>query len=202
MKEAVRHPVFDAPPAPGEIRFIPGGDIFDSKCKYLVNPVNCIGVSGVLAGQFADNFPDMEKFYRGVCKPSGYGPLQPGTIFPYYAIPDSGDPNVILFPTMRFPGQDALMTDILQGLFSLRDFIKRWSPGSIAFPMLGCGVGRLPWELVGTSILLAIADLPTGIELYGPEISKYCYKPVRSMPPDAYRRPGTRHLGNNYDGGA
>lgn len=161
-------PVYRDAPGFKEKRFIPNGDIFESKCHFLVNPVNCIGVSGVLAGAFARRFPDMERYYKSVCNRDGFGQLQPGRVLPYYSM-EPGDPNILLFPTMRYPGSESNLHDITRGLIVLRGNWNIWGIRSIAFPKIGCGVGGLKWEAVRSAIDYHLGDLPIGIELYGPE---------------------------------
>ncbi len=46
-------------------KLIEGGDIFASPCRVLVNPVNCVGVSGKgLAKEFKKRFPLSVKAYE------------------------------------------------------------------------------------------------------------------------------------------
>jgi O-acetyl-ADP-ribose deacetylase (regulator of RNase III) len=41
------------------LRYIPGGDLFNSKADALINPVNCVGVMGKgLAKEFRLRFPE------------------------------------------------------------------------------------------------------------------------------------------------
>ena len=45
------------------------GDIFDSECICLVNPVNCVGVMGAgLALQFRKRFPKNYHVYKIMCE--------------------------------------------------------------------------------------------------------------------------------------
>lgn len=51
------------------IEIIKNGNIFNSKCDCLVNPVNCIGVMGKgLAKQFKDRYPAAYYLYLDLCK--------------------------------------------------------------------------------------------------------------------------------------
>ena len=44
------------------------GNIFDSECDALVNPVNCVGVTGAgLAKQFKEKYPMAYYSYRSAC---------------------------------------------------------------------------------------------------------------------------------------
>jgi len=49
-------------------KFIKNGNIFASKCEYIVNPVNVVGVMGKgLALEFKNNFPKHFEFYKKYC---------------------------------------------------------------------------------------------------------------------------------------
>ena len=62
------------------IRFV-DGDLFEQYAEAIVNPVNCVGVSGKgLAKKFKIAFPDNYKFYRKECED---GNLFPGGIASY-----------------------------------------------------------------------------------------------------------------------
>lgn len=54
------------------------GNILDTNCQTITNPVNCVGVMGKgLAKQIADAYPQILPKYRVVCK-SGF--LRPGKL--------------------------------------------------------------------------------------------------------------------------
>ena len=148
-------------------RFVnkPDADIFASGCDWLVNPVNCVGISGVLAGAFAKRYPMMEAVYWHGCK---WSLVHLGAPQPYYA-PNNREPNVVLFPTMYRPGSASNLRDITAGLEALRAKAAAWGLTSIAFPGLGCGVGGLRWTDVEAEIRRILAPLDLDVELYGPE---------------------------------
>ena len=164
---AATHGLASAPPLPALARFrnYPGADLFNSRCDWLVNPVNCIGISGVLAGVFAQRFPVMEAAYWHGCK---WSLLQLGSPLPYFAATPS-DPNVLLFPTMRYPGTASHLPDLRAGLDTLARRAKEWGVTSIAFPMMGCGVGGLDWKDVEREIRRVLGPLDMEVELYGPD---------------------------------
>lgn len=57
----------------------PGADIFASGCEALVNPVNCVGVSGNgLALEFKRRFPQAVRWYEDTCRRGV--PMRPGEI--------------------------------------------------------------------------------------------------------------------------
>ena len=106
---------------------IRNGDILQSRCPALVNPVNCVGVMGKgLAKQFRNRYPDMDRQYRQDCNSRL---LQPGTIRAY---PVSPNRTVICLPTKRHWREPSRLQDVAAGLDALAD---GWSiAGSPALP--------------------------------------------------------------------
>ena len=50
------------------ITIIDDGNIFNSKCQTIVNPINCVGVMGKgLALEMKNRFPDMFNKYKELC---------------------------------------------------------------------------------------------------------------------------------------
>jgi len=141
------------------------GDIFEAETDAIVNPVNCVGVSGKgLALGFRRRYPVNFHLYVEACK---RGQMRPGMVQvtarvpkPYY---------VINFPTKRHWRDPSRLEDIRAGLGSLVEAIADYGIRSVAVPALGAGLGGLPWEEVRpliVSALGAIKDLD--VRLYGP----------------------------------
>lgn len=109
------------------------GDIFESECQYLVNPVNCEGIMGKgLALQFKAKYPSVFTMYQDLCdkKQVKIGQL---------VLID----NVILFPTKDKWHKPSKIEYIALGLPKLGELIKKVP--SVAIPALGCGLGNLRW---------------------------------------------------------
>ncbi len=130
------------------------GNIFDSHCDLLVNPVNCVGVMGAgLALQFKIQYPDMFKFYKNACRNKI---LKPGYPAIYYNQATSliRPQGIVLFPTKYDWREDSKFEYIESGLKFLIDLIYRTNMSigvkgtSIAFPKIGCGLGKLDWTIV------------------------------------------------------
>ena len=69
------------------------GDIFNSECAVLVNPVNCVGVMRKgLALEFKNRYPVMFQTYKKVCHTKQLCPERPMFVY-------GPDKSVILFPT-------------------------------------------------------------------------------------------------------
>ncbi len=146
------------------IRF-PKGNIFDSGCDALVNPVNCVGVMGKgLALQFKQRFPANFFSYAKACRA---GELVPGRMHLF----DTHSPQprcIVNFPTKRHWRDASRLDDVAHGLTALAGVIAAHDIRSIAIPPLGCGLGGLPWPDVRALILRHMASLDhTDVVIYG-----------------------------------
>ena len=121
------------------------GDLFADTSQALVNPVNCVGVSGKgLALEFKKRFPENDKEYADFCK---VGLLTPGRLFVHRT--NIEQPEFILnFPTKRHWRENSKIEDIEAGLQTLARYIVDNKLKSVAMPALGCGYGGLDWNLV------------------------------------------------------
>lgn len=121
------------------------GDLFKSGCEALVNTVNCKGVMGKgLALAFKNKYPKMFRAYKHACD---NGLMKIGCISQYK---DSSGITIINFPTKDHFRQPSRLEYIEAGL---EEFVKCYQRGiydfkSIAFPMLGCGLGGLNSDTV------------------------------------------------------
>ena len=116
--------------------------IFESDSEAIVNPVNCVGVSGAgLAKQFAQRYPKNDRLYREACKDNR---VQPGRGLITETCRQS--PRFIVnFPTKRHWRDRSRLSDIQLGLRNLHRELLRRDIRSIALPALGAGLGGLPW---------------------------------------------------------
>ena len=116
------------------------GDIFGSKDEAIVIPVNCIGAMGAgLALQFKERYPQASAKYMMACARNQVE-LGEVNIFNY-----SGG-KVIFFPTKGHWRDYSSKDNIRDGLDSLARQVSLLDIKSIAFPRLGCGLGRLYWQ--------------------------------------------------------
>ena len=146
------------------IRFAKG-NIFDSCCEALVNPVNCVGIMGKgLALQFKQRFPANFSSYAKACRA---GELVPGHMHLF----DTGShlPRCIVnFPTKRHWRDASRLDDVDHGLAALARVIAANDIRSIAVPPLGCGLGGLPWHDVRQLMDRHFSPLDhVGIVIYG-----------------------------------
>lgn len=142
------------------------GSIFDSECDALVNPVNCVGVSGKgLALEFARRWPMPTKTYVAACYE---GSFRHGNVM---VVRQAPDPTIVYFPTKRHWRDPSRMQDIMDGLRDLFIALRWQSLSSVAIPALGCGLGGLDWDKVLLEIESAARD-------YGRGIPAHIYPPL------------------------
>lgn len=123
------------------------GDIFESDCEVIINPVNCYGKMGRgLALQFKQNFPSMFLSYKKACDE---GNVKIGKMHTWKN-PTGG--WIVNFPTKDHWRNPSKLEWIVDGLQDLITFIKSQSIQSIALPALGAGLGGLPFYLVKNEI--------------------------------------------------
>lgn len=113
--------------------------IFNSSCSVLVNPVNCEGIMGAgLALEFKRKFPVMFISYKASC---ARGDLRVGKLYCWRSF---NDKNFILcFPTKDFYARPSNLLYIRAGLTEFVRIYRFLGIDSVAFPMLGCGLGGL-----------------------------------------------------------
>ncbi len=118
-------------------------DLFTLEVDAIVNPVNCVGVSGAgLAKEFAQRYPENDRLYRQAC---AAGHLRPGRGL----ITESGQQQpryIINFPTKRHWRDRSRLEDIRLGLRNLHRQLLIRGITSVALPALGAGLGGLDWE--------------------------------------------------------
>lgn len=126
------------------LQFIKNKNIFNIDAKYLVNPVNCVGVMGKgLALEFKKKYPKMFYTYKLYCNNRK---INPGHI----TFIADGDHVIVLFPTKRHWRDRSKKEDIDNGLKDLSEqidiILATGNNFTIAIPRIGCGLGGLNWE--------------------------------------------------------
>lgn len=138
------------------------GNIFDSKCQVLVNPVNCRGVMGAgLALEFKNRFPEMFEWYAQICKVHS---LLLGS--PVLWNPENAEKWVLLFPTKKHWKHKSKLENIEKGLQEFCRMCCDWGIESVAWCKLGCGLGGLSWEEVHPLMVQYLTTLPLKQEIY------------------------------------
>jgi len=136
------------------------GDIFDSTAQVLVNPVNCKGHMGKgLALAFKQKYPSMFASYQQECRD---GKLRIGQLTLYKA----STPWILNFPTKDHWRDDSKVEYLEEGLQYFVAHYKTLGIKSIAFPKLGVGLGKLPWNLVGPLMVKYLSQIDIDIDIY------------------------------------
>lgn len=144
------------------IRFV-RGDIFESDCEALVNPVNCIGVMGAgLALQFKKRYPIYFEKYRAACR---LGWVEPRFVWIYETGYCNNPKLIVSFPTKIHWENPSHLHWINYGLKNLAWWIKWKSINSIAIPALGCGRGGLSWDSVKLSIQSVLQNVDNSVRI-------------------------------------
>lgn len=143
------------------------GDIFNSECKILVNATNSVGImGGGLALQFKNTYYDMYLEYKKLCE---LGQHKIGELHLWKG------PNkwVLNFPTKTTWREPSKIEYIEEGLQQFIKSYKELRIDSIAFPALGCGLGKLSWDIVKPLMehYLMLTDIDVDIEIYEPKIN-------------------------------
>jgi len=148
--------------------YIHQGNIFDSDCQALVNPVNCQGVMGKgLAKEFKKRFPYNFKEYKEACD---VGVVRIGRL---YVGKDNGT-IIFNFPTKDEWRKPSKYEYIEKGIRDLVKVLKVFPfITSIAIPPLGCGLGGLNWDVVRRMIVNELQDglgddYPLNVKVYCP----------------------------------
>lgn len=138
------------------------GDLFESKMKTIVNPVNCVGVMGKgIALTYKKKYPDMFKKYKVFCKNKQ---ISPGMLYLYK------DPfsliSILNFPTKNHWRDPSTLEYIELGLIKFKETYKSKNITSIAFPQLGCDNGGLTWNEVGPLMERYLSDIDIPVEIW------------------------------------
>jgi O-acetyl-ADP-ribose deacetylase (regulator of RNase III) len=148
------------------------GSILDSGADALVNPVNCVGVSGKgLALEFKKRFPTATDWYRKMAED---GLVDIGTSFHFYGINHPTVTRVFFLPTKMHWREPSHLSYVEAGLDALAESVNSCDDPcagvrKIAIPALGCGLGGLDWEQVRPLIEQAAMQMKPEVLIYGPQ---------------------------------
>lgn len=135
------------------------GDIFQSTAEAIVNPVNCVGVSGAgLAFAFKINYPENYDIYRRECQRKN---VKIGEVLATYI----NDRWIINLPTKIHWKDDSQYSYIIKGLEALEEVVQELELLSVAIPRIGCGKGNLDWERV-FSLIETMANRNPSVTFY------------------------------------
>jgi O-acetyl-ADP-ribose deacetylase (regulator of RNase III) len=142
------------------IKVISDSNIFDSNCSILVNPVNCVGVMGAgLAKQFSIKFPGLLTSHKNYCD---LGIIKPG-ILHFFKV--DSYLRILNFPTKNHWKNPSELEYVEKGLDKLVECYQHKRVSSIAFPMLGSGLGGLDRSLVLSLMLERLEQIEQEVEI-------------------------------------
>jgi len=146
------------------------GDLLRSSMHTFVNTVNCVGVMGKgIALAFKREYPEMFRDYSIRCKNNQVTLGRP------YQYCISRDRIIINFPTKNHWRECSILSNVEEGLDYLVKNIEAWGVKSLAVPPLGCGNGKLSWEIVYPLLYRYLSRLNIPIEIYAPhEANSFC----------------------------
>lgn len=145
-----------------KITIVSNGDIFNSKCEALVNPVNIKGVMGKgLALAFKTKYPAHFANYQRACKS---GEMTTDKVLAYQ---EKNGPMIICLATKDDWRDSSKIEYVSAGLDDLANQIKALGIRSVAIPKLGCGLGGLDWNRVRPLIAEKMSSLDgISVEIY------------------------------------
>lgn len=142
------------------------GNLLAADVDALVNTVNTVGVMGKgIALQFKNAYPANFKAYERACKGND---VQLGYMFVFDTGSLTGPRWIINFPTKGHWRSNSRLSDVDEGLDSLRATIEELRIKTIAVPPLGCGNGGLDWSEVRPLIEKKLDGLDVEVRIYGP----------------------------------
>ena len=113
------------------------GNIFNTKCKVLVNTVNCVGIMGKgMAFECKQRYPDMYKQYKISCD---NGLIKPG----HLQLWKKSEPWILNFPTKKDWKHPSKIEYLKLGLKKFNETYSQKYITSVAFPILGASLGGL-----------------------------------------------------------
>ncbi len=138
------------------------GNIFSSKADVLVNPINCVGVMGAgLAKQFKEKYPEMYFEYKRLCDE---GTIKVGEVSFFKSL--DSNKGILNFPTKQHFKDNSKLEWIDLGLKHFVQNYTSWGISSIAFPLLGCGLGGLSKSSVKELLKFHLSNLDIEVEVY------------------------------------
>jgi O-acetyl-ADP-ribose deacetylase (regulator of RNase III) len=136
------------------------GNIFTTKCKVIVNTVNCVGVMGAgIALECRLRYPEMFKKYYELCESKK---IEIGKLWLYR----STEKWILNFPTKihwKFASKPEFLHN---GLKKFVSSYKEKEITSIAFPLLGADKGAIPPEISLDIMQHYLRNIPIDIEIY------------------------------------
>jgi len=137
------------------------GNLFQSSCNALVNPINCFGVMGSgLAYEFRLRYPEMYQKYVKLCEVKQ---IQIGKLWIYNA---SDGKIIVNFPTKYHWKYPSKIEYLEKGLQNFLVTYKQKGITSVAFPVLGAENGKIPLHISLEIMKKFLENLDIKVEIY------------------------------------
>lgn len=118
------------------------GNLFNQNCDAIVNTVNTVGVMGKgVAAQCKIKFPENFHSYKDACDNKK---LRPGEIL----VNKENGVEIINLATKDHWKDPSKYEWIEAGVINLKQYLQATNIKSIAIPPIGCGNGKLDWNIV------------------------------------------------------
>jgi O-acetyl-ADP-ribose deacetylase (regulator of RNase III) len=143
------------------------GNMFHIPADIRINTVNCVGVMGAgVALAFKRLHPLMFAEYQRKCTA---GLMRPGQLHIWQS-PDGE--RIVNFPTKRHWRDNSRYDDLEAGLIALKTYLANQGHVRVTLPALGCGHGRLNWNIVAAMIAKYLHGLDAQITVFQPADSR------------------------------
>lgn len=143
------------------VEYLYGKDLFTTQDRWLVNPVNVVGVMGAgLAKQFAIRYPEILEPYKHACSVKL---LKPGGI---YITTTNDERHVMNLATKGHYKDPSKLEYIRDGLVYMEHLINILGLKSISMTDIGCGLGGLSRDVVLPMIESRFKDHPCQVKVY------------------------------------
>lgn len=163
----VKTKVIDVSSSPNQNLHFTTGNMFDVPTDIRINTVNCVGVMGAgVALAFKRRYPLMFAEYQRKCTA---GLIRPGQLHIWQS-PDCE--RIVNFPTKRHWRDNSRYDDLEAGLIALKAFLADQGHVRVTLPALGCGHGRLNWNIVAAMISTHLHGLDAQITVFQPADSR------------------------------
>ncbi len=136
------------------------GNIFTSKCKTIVNTVNCVGVMGAgIALEYKLRYPEMFSIYKNLCSDKK---IDIGLLWLY----KSKNKWILNFPTKKHWKYPSKKEYLQKGLEKFVESYKHKKIESIAFPLLGADRGGIEPDMSLMLMEQFLKNTDVDIEIY------------------------------------
>jgi len=145
------------------------GDIFQSQAEMLVDPVNCVGVSGKgLAREFKRRFPNAVRHYERMCRRGLVWHDVPPAFYQFGHGAGVLVMTIAFVPTKKHWRDSSRFDHVRAATRQLARLIESGAFTHAAVPAFGCGNGGLTWSEVEPMLRKELTIPRVKVDLYAP----------------------------------